>query len=140
MEIRAEDATAAEGSRHARRRYDVLRPTTEPHDVLIDKEGNVWYTDFGEMFIGKFDPKTLKLTEYSIKKFKEKAPTRLCIPVLRVLYQKYHHKRYDRRSRIDDKLPCVREVKQRTGGRPDNNSRNRKRAKTHACPTWRDVS
>jgi streptogramin lyase len=29
------------------------------------------------MFIGKFDPKTLKLTEYPIKKFKENAPTGL---------------------------------------------------------------
>jgi len=57
--------------------YDVVRPTSEPHDVLVDKEGNVWYTDFGEMFIGKFDPKTLKLVEYPIKKFKEKAPTGL---------------------------------------------------------------
>ena len=54
--------------------YDVVRPTSEPHDVLVDKEGKVWYTDFGEMFIGKFDPKTLKLVEYPIKKFKEKAP------------------------------------------------------------------
>jgi virginiamycin B lyase len=57
--------------------YDMVRPTTEPHDVLVDKEGNVWYTDFGEMFIGKFNPKTLKLTEYPIKKFKENAPTGL---------------------------------------------------------------
>ena len=57
--------------------YDMVRPTTEPHDVLVDNEGKVWYTDFGEMFIGKFDPKTLKLTEYPIKKFKDKAPTGL---------------------------------------------------------------
>src|SRR6267143_1701193 len=57
--------------------YDVVRPTSEPHDVLVDKEGKVWYTDFGEMFIGKFDPKSLKLVEYQIKKFKEKAPTGL---------------------------------------------------------------
>jgi streptogramin lyase len=57
--------------------YDMVRPTTEPHDVLVDKEGNVWYTDFGEMFIGKFDSKTLKLTEFPIKKFKDKAPTGL---------------------------------------------------------------
>ena len=57
--------------------YDMVRPTTEPHDILVDKEGNVWYSDFGEMFIGKFDPKTLKLTEYPIKKFKNKAPTGL---------------------------------------------------------------
>ncbi len=57
--------------------YDVGRTTTEPHDILVDKDGAVWYTDFGEMFIGKFDPKTLKLTEYPIKKFKDKAPTGL---------------------------------------------------------------
>src|SRR5438874_223405 len=57
--------------------YDMGRPTTEPHDVLVDKEGYVWYTDFGEMFIGKFDPKTLKLVEYPIRKFKDKAPTGL---------------------------------------------------------------
>jgi len=57
--------------------YDVVRPTSEPHDILVDQEGKVWYTDFGEMFIGKFDPKTLKLVEYPIKKFKEKAPTGL---------------------------------------------------------------
>jgi streptogramin lyase len=54
--------------------YDMGRKTTEPHDVQVDKDGNVWYTDFGEMFIGKFDPKTLKLTEYPIKKFKPNAP------------------------------------------------------------------
>jgi streptogramin lyase len=57
--------------------YDVGRVTTEPHDILVDKDGNVWYSDFGEMDIGKFDPKTLKLTEYPIKKFKPNAPTGL---------------------------------------------------------------
>ncbi len=57
--------------------YTVGRPTTEPHDILVDKDGNVWYSDFGEMFIGKFDPRTLKLTEYPIKQFKPDAPTGL---------------------------------------------------------------
>jgi streptogramin lyase len=55
----------------------VGRKTIEPHDILVDKDGNVWYSDFGEMDIGKFDPKTLKLTEYPIKKFKPDAPTGL---------------------------------------------------------------
>ena len=50
------------------------RPTTQPHDVLLDKDGNVWYSDFGELFISKFDPKTLTLTEYPTKEFKPGAP------------------------------------------------------------------
>jgi len=54
--------------------YDMPRPTTEPHDVLVDKDGMVWYSDFGELFISKFDPKTLKLTEYPVKEFKPGAP------------------------------------------------------------------
>jgi virginiamycin B lyase len=54
--------------------YDMKRPTTQPHDVLLDKDGNVWYSDFGELFISKFDPKTLKLTEYPTTEFKPGAP------------------------------------------------------------------
>ncbi len=54
--------------------YDLPRPTTEPHDVLVDADGMVWYSDFGELYISKFDPKTLKLTEYPIKEFKPGYP------------------------------------------------------------------
>ncbi|HEX4408679.1 MAG TPA: carboxypeptidase regulatory-like domain-containing protein [Xanthobacteraceae bacterium] len=57
--------------------YDMGRNTTEPHDVVLGKDGSIWYTDFGEMFISKFDPKTLKLTEYPIKRFKPDAPVGL---------------------------------------------------------------
>jgi len=54
--------------------YTLPRPTIEPHDVVVAKDGSVWYTDFGEMFISRFDPKALKLTEYPVKKFKQNAP------------------------------------------------------------------
>src|SRR5262249_57550790 len=54
--------------------YALPRPTTEPHDVILDAQGMVWYSDFGEPYISKFDPKTLKLTEYPIKEFKPSAP------------------------------------------------------------------
>jgi virginiamycin B lyase len=57
--------------------YSVGRNTTEPHDVLVAKDGTIWYSDFGEQFISKFDPKTLKLTEYPIKTFKPDAPVGL---------------------------------------------------------------
>jgi streptogramin lyase len=55
--------------------YDLARPTTEPHDIIVDKDGAVWYTDFGEPYVSKFDPKTLKLTEYPTKIFKPNHPT-----------------------------------------------------------------
>ena len=54
--------------------YDMPRSTTEPHDVIVDAEGNVWYSDFGESYISKFNPKTLKLTELPVQKFKANAP------------------------------------------------------------------
>lgn len=57
--------------------YNLPRSTIEPHDIVRDTDGNVWYTDFGEMFVSKFDPKTLKLTEYPIKTFKPDAPVGL---------------------------------------------------------------
>jgi virginiamycin B lyase len=54
--------------------YNVGPTTTEPHDILVDKDGMVWFSDFGEMMIGKFNPKTLELTKYPVKKFKPDAP------------------------------------------------------------------
>ncbi|MGB6662699.1 MAG: carboxypeptidase regulatory-like domain-containing protein [Xanthobacteraceae bacterium] len=57
--------------------YDMKRQTAEPHDVQVAKDGSIWYSDFGEQFISKFDPKTLKLTEYPIKTFKPDAPVGL---------------------------------------------------------------
>jgi virginiamycin B lyase len=54
--------------------YDMLRPTTEPHDIVV-KDGEVWYTDFGENYIGRFDPKTLKITEYPTKEHKSGFPS-----------------------------------------------------------------
>ncbi len=57
--------------------YDMVRPTTEPHESWSIRKATSGIRELGEMFIGKFDPKTLKLTEYPIKKFKDKAPTGL---------------------------------------------------------------
>ena len=57
--------------------YNLPRPTIEPHDVMMDAAGNVWYTNFGESYIGEFNPKTLKLTEHPIKEYKPNAPVGL---------------------------------------------------------------
>ncbi len=54
--------------------YDLPRKTIMPHDVIVDKDGMVWYSDFGALFMGKMDPKTGKVTEYPIPKIKEGFP------------------------------------------------------------------
>jgi virginiamycin B lyase len=54
--------------------YDLPRKTIEPHDVIVDSDGMVWYSDFGALFIGKMDPRSGKVTEYPIPKIKEGFP------------------------------------------------------------------
>src|SRR5215831_11211592 len=46
--------------------YDLPNPLIQPHDVMLDREGNVWYSDFGQMFLGKVDPNTGKVMQYPI--------------------------------------------------------------------------
>ena len=46
--------------------YDLPDAHIQPHDVVMDSKGNVWYSDFGQMFLGKMDPKTGKVTQYPI--------------------------------------------------------------------------
>jgi streptogramin lyase len=55
--------------------YELPRPDiTQPHDVLVDREGTVWYSDFGDLFMGALDPKTGKVTEYALPLNKPGAP------------------------------------------------------------------
>jgi hypothetical protein len=44
--------------------YDLPQRTRQPHDVVVDSEGTVWYASFGEAILGKLDAKTGKTTEY----------------------------------------------------------------------------
>src|SRR5713226_2995751 len=55
--------------------YDLPRQTIEPRDVIVDSDGLVWYSNFGEQFLGKMDPKTGKMSEYPIPELKKGFPT-----------------------------------------------------------------
>ncbi len=46
--------------------YDLPKRTRQPHDVVLDSDGTVWYSSFGEPVLGKLDPKTGKTTEFPI--------------------------------------------------------------------------
>src|SRR5919198_3639693 len=54
--------------------YDLPRATIEPHDVVI-VNGEAWYTNFGEQFLGKIEPKTGKHTEYAMPELRKGFPT-----------------------------------------------------------------
>jgi virginiamycin B lyase len=54
--------------------YDLPDPLAQPHDVVLDHEGNVWFSDFGQMFLGKLDPATGKVTRYPVPENKKGFP------------------------------------------------------------------
>jgi virginiamycin B lyase len=54
--------------------YDLPRPLAMPHDVVVDSDGMAWYSDFGQQFIGRVDPKTGKATEFPIPVLKKGFP------------------------------------------------------------------
>jgi streptogramin lyase len=54
--------------------YD-LPDSAAPHDTLLDKAGNVWFSDFQHHVISKLDPKTGKVTRYPVPLSKPGFPT-----------------------------------------------------------------
>jgi len=55
--------------------YGLPRETISPHDVIVDADGIVWYSSFGEQYLGRLDPKSGQVTEYPIPEHKPGFPT-----------------------------------------------------------------
>src|SRR4030095_16817446 len=47
--------------------YALPRDKTQPHDVIVDAEGIAWYSSFGEQNLGRLDPKTGEVKEFSVE-------------------------------------------------------------------------
>ena len=54
--------------------YDLPRRQIQPHDVIVDDQGIIWFSHFAEQFLGKFDPKTGKYSEFPIPVLKPGYP------------------------------------------------------------------
>jgi len=54
--------------------YDLPRKEAQPHDVIVDQDGMVWYSDFSNEFAGVLDPKTGKATDIPIPVLKPEQP------------------------------------------------------------------
>jgi len=54
--------------------YDLPRKEIQPHDVIVDHDGVVWFSHFSEQFLSKLDPKTGKVTDYPLPVLKPDHP------------------------------------------------------------------
>ena len=54
--------------------YALPRPSMQPHDVVVDRWGRVWFSDFGGETLGELDPHTGKVTEYRVPTSRPKEP------------------------------------------------------------------
>ena len=54
--------------------YTLPRVISQPHDVILDLDGKVWYTDFGQQFIGRLDPTSGAVKEFPLPVLKPAAP------------------------------------------------------------------
>jgi streptogramin lyase len=55
--------------------YDLPREEMAPHDVIVDRDGIVWFSGFGEQNLGRLDPRTGKVTEFAYPKHRPDFPT-----------------------------------------------------------------
>jgi hypothetical protein len=55
--------------------YNLPREEIAPHDVIVDRQGIVWFSSFGEQNLGRLDPATGKVTEFAYPKHRENFPT-----------------------------------------------------------------
>ena len=54
--------------------YDLPRKQIQPHDAIVDSSGMVWFTHFGEQFLGKLDPRTGDVSQYPLPVLKPGYP------------------------------------------------------------------
>jgi streptogramin lyase len=75
FELKTNPRPSGRGTRVIMTEYELPRPELgQPHDVMVDAEGMVWYSHFGEQILGKLDPKTAKVTEYPLPLLRPNAP------------------------------------------------------------------
>jgi virginiamycin B lyase len=54
--------------------YDLPRKEAQPHDVIVDADGKVWYSDFANQFVGVMDQKTGEAKDIPIPVLKPEQP------------------------------------------------------------------
>jgi virginiamycin B lyase len=68
------DPPAGKAARAIITEYDLPHPEAKPHDVIVDRDGAVWYSDFGAQSLGELDPKTGNVTEHAVPTLRQDFP------------------------------------------------------------------
>jgi len=54
--------------------YDLSSRFSEPHDAVVDRDGMVWFTEFGMNKLGRLDPRTGEVKQWSVPMLKPGFP------------------------------------------------------------------
>jgi virginiamycin B lyase len=72
-ELKTLKRVSGKGTRAVITTYKLAKQTDQPHDVMGDPDGGIYFTYFGDPQLGRLDPKTGEVTSYPIPILKEKA-------------------------------------------------------------------
>jgi virginiamycin B lyase len=72
-ELKTLKRVSGKGTRAIVTAYKLPKPTDQPHDVMGDPDGGIYFTYFGDPQLGRLDPKSGEVTSYPIPILKEKA-------------------------------------------------------------------
>src|SRR5262249_37552558 len=72
-ELKTLKRVSGNGTRAIITTYKLPKQTDQPHDVMGDPDGGIYFTYFGDPLLGRLDPKTGDVTAYPIPILREKA-------------------------------------------------------------------
>jgi streptogramin lyase len=75
FELKTVPRVSGDGTRVVITEYDLPEPTIQPHDVVTDKDGIVWHSDFSGQILGRFDEKTLQHKSFDLPLQRQGWPT-----------------------------------------------------------------
>jgi len=72
-ELKTLKRVSGKGTRAIITTYKLPKQTDQPHDVMGDPDGGIYFTYFGDPLLGRLDPRTGEVASYPIPILKEKA-------------------------------------------------------------------
>jgi streptogramin lyase len=75
FELKTLPRVSGDGTRVVITEYDLPDQTIQPHDVLTDKNGIVWHSDFSGQILGRLDTKTLEHKSFKVPLQRDGWPT-----------------------------------------------------------------